>query len=34
MLRTKIVCTLGPASQDEATIRSFIQAGMAVARIN
>ena len=34
MLRTKIVCTLGPASQDEATIRAFIQAGMAVARIN
>jgi pyruvate kinase len=34
MLRTKIVCTLGPASGDEATIRAFIQAGMAVARIN
>jgi pyruvate kinase len=34
MLRTKIVCTLGPASEDEATIRAFLQAGMAVARIN
>jgi pyruvate kinase len=34
MLRTKIVCTLGPASNDEATIRTFVQAGMAVARIN
>ena len=34
MLRTKIVCTLGPASDDEATIRAFIEAGMAVARIN
>ncbi len=34
MLRTKIVCTLGPASSDEATIRAFIEAGMAVARIN
>lgn len=34
MLRTKIVCTLGPASDDEATIRAFVQAGMAVARIN
>jgi pyruvate kinase len=34
MLRTKIVCTLGPASGDEATIRAFIEAGMAVARIN
>jgi pyruvate kinase len=34
MLRTKIVCTLGPASDDEATIRAFVEAGMAVARIN
>ncbi len=34
MLRTKIVCTLGPASSDEATLRAFIEAGMAVARIN
>jgi pyruvate kinase len=34
MLRTKIVCTLGPASDDEATLRAFIEAGMAVARIN
>jgi pyruvate kinase len=34
MLRTKIVCTLGPASDDQATIRAFIEAGMAVARIN
>ncbi len=34
MLRTKIVCTLGPSSDDEATIRAFIEAGMAVARIN
>ncbi len=34
MLRTKIVCTLGPASDDEASIRAFIQAGMAVARVN
>ena len=34
MLRTKIVCTLGPASGDEDTIRAFIMAGMAVARIN
>ena len=34
MLRTKIVCTLGPASADEATIRAFVEAGMAVARIN
>ncbi|MEJ2209612.1 MAG: pyruvate kinase [Anaerolineae bacterium] len=34
MLRTKIVCTLGPASDDEETIRNFARAGMAVARIN
>ena len=34
MLRTKIVCTLGPVSDDEATIRAFVEAGMAVARIN
>ena len=34
MLRTKIVCTLGPTSDDEATIRAFVEAGMAVARIN
>lgn len=34
MLRTKIVCTLGPASDDEATVRAFIEAGMTVARIN
>jgi pyruvate kinase len=34
MLRTKIVCTLGPVSGDMETIRSFAAAGMAVARIN
>lgn len=34
MLRTKIVCTLGPASDDERVMRAFVQAGMAVARIN
>jgi pyruvate kinase len=34
MLHTKIVCTLGPASGDEETIRDFVDAGMAVARIN
>jgi len=32
--RTKIVCTLGPASSDEKTLRAMIQAGMDVARIN
>ena len=32
--RTKIVCTLGPASSDRDTIRGLIEAGMDVARLN
>jgi pyruvate kinase len=32
--RAKIVATIGPASQDEQTIRQLISAGMNVARIN
>ncbi|MBX3063947.1 MAG: pyruvate kinase [Anaerolineae bacterium] len=32
--RTKIVCTIGPASSNEVTIRAMIRAGMDVARIN
>lgn len=32
--RTKIICTLGPASSDKATIRALIAAGMDVARLN
>ncbi len=32
--RTKIVATIGPASQDEATLRALILAGMNVARLN
>jgi len=32
--RTKIVCTIGPASRDEATLRAMIRTGMDVARIN
>ncbi|PIQ63366.1 MAG: pyruvate kinase [Bacteroidetes bacterium CG12_big_fil_rev_8_21_14_0_65_60_17] len=32
--RTKIVCTLGPASDSEETIRALIRAGMDVARLN
>lgn len=34
MRRTKIVCTLGPASQSEQILREMIHAGMDVARIN
>jgi pyruvate kinase len=32
--RTKIVATIGPASQDAETLRAMIRAGMDVARIN
>ncbi len=34
MIRTKIVCTLGPACDSDDTIRAMIRAGMTVARIN
>jgi pyruvate kinase len=32
--KTKIVCTIGPASSDRETLRGLILAGMDVARIN
>ena len=32
--KTKIVCTLGPASRDENVIRNMLEAGMNVARLN
>jgi pyruvate kinase len=34
MRRTKIVCTLGPASRQTSTLRAMIRAGMNVARLN
>jgi len=34
MRNAKVVCTLGPASDDEATIEALADAGMAVARLN
>ncbi len=34
MRNVKIVCTLGPASEDRATIRRLAEAGMSVARLN
>ncbi len=34
MRKTKIICTLGPASDSEEVIRELILAGMDVARIN
>ncbi len=32
--RTKIICTLGPASSDPGMIRAMVDAGMDVARLN
>ena len=32
--RTKIVCTMGPACDNEDTLREMIKAGMNVARFN
>lgn len=34
MARTKIVATIGPASNDAETIRQMLDAGMTVARVN
>ncbi len=34
MRRTKIVCTLGPATDDYAVMKSMVRAGMNVARLN
>ena len=34
MLKTKIICTLGPASSSETVIRKMMVAGMDVARLN
>lgn len=34
MRKTKIVCTIGPATSDEAMLRELMLAGMDVARIN
>ena len=34
MRKTKIICTLGPATKDEETIKQVMMAGMNVARLN
>ena len=34
MLRTKVVCTLGPSSADYETVLSLVRAGMNLARVN
>ncbi|NLL07560.1 MAG: pyruvate kinase, partial [Firmicutes bacterium] len=34
MRKTKIVCTIGPASESPKMIRALLRAGMDVARLN
>lgn len=34
MRKTKIVCTIGPASQNKSTMEAMLKAGMNVARLN
>ena len=34
MNKTKIVCTIGPASESVETLKEMIEAGMNVARLN
>ena len=34
MRKTKVICTIGPASDNEETLKGLIEAGMAVARFN
>ena len=34
MRKTKIICTLGPATEDDAVLRRLMQEGMNVARLN
>ena len=34
MRKTKIICTIGPASENEQTLTKMCQAGMNVARLN
>ena len=34
MRKTKVICTIGPASENEATLTQMMEAGMNVARLN
>ena len=34
MKKTKIICTLGPATDEESILMTMIQSGMDIARLN
>ena len=34
MRRTKIICTIGPASEEKEMLKTLMSAGMNVARLN
>ena len=34
MKKTKIVCTIGPACEDQKTLEQMVKSGMNVARLN
>lgn len=34
MKKTKLICTIGPASQDKSTLKKLVKAGMNAARLN
>ena len=34
MKKTKIICTLGPATDEEPVLMTMIQSGMDIARLN
>ena len=34
MRKTKVICTIGPSCENEATLAEMFKAGMNVARIN
>ena len=34
MRKTKVICTIGPASENEETLTKMMEAGMNVARLN